>query len=252
VSRRLRGKTGRRRATLRLRRTATPLGILGALRALAITKGGSSVARLRDVLRPGRERIALRVGIVVSVLALAGASCSNERCTCPEPQTPTSGRATIRAGFFTDEHGQDYFEAFSFRPGATVRVYVMFPFAVSDFSAGVLINGDGEGFGVFLEQANRDDVFSDVGGGPTEAEGRAVFEGLRCIPESADFERTATAMPYRVLVVKARDGRFGKILVMDMSLSDHAEAPECAGLGGYCGEVTFDWVFQPDGGTCFE
>ena len=252
MSRRLQGERRRRRATLRLRRLATPLGILGDVWPLAIAKGGSSVAGLRNTLRAGGTSMALRVGTVVSLLALACVSCSDEKCTCPRPSGPTSGRATLHEGLFTDQEGHEFMEGFSFSQGKTVRLSPGSSFAEVDFIAGPLINSDGEQFAVFLSDADTIRNFSDVGGGWTEAEGRAAFDALECVPESPFYEILSAAMPYRVLLVKTTDGRFGKLLVVDMVLSGHLDTPDGSSCGSYCGQVTFDWVFQPDGGRCFK
>ena len=48
--------------------------------------------------------------------------------------------------------------------------------------------------------------------------------------------------PYQVWIVKTRDGRFGKILIVTSSLY----------LNGEDGEVTFDWEYQPNCSRCFE
>jgi hypothetical protein len=44
------------------------------------------MASVLDVLRSGGTSAALRVAVVISLPALAGLSCSSDRCTCPQDQ----------------------------------------------------------------------------------------------------------------------------------------------------------------------
>jgi len=211
------------------------------------------VRRLPDVGESGRTSIAFRSAILVALFTLAAISCSSKRCTCPRRETPTSGRATVRVGLFTDKQGRHFSEGFSFSRGATTRVYLGADPAEIDFFAAVKINSEGKALGVvYLDQADTTGDFLSVGGGPSEEEGRAAFDSLECVPRSPFHGVVCPAAPYRVVLVRTKHHRFGKIFVVDTTLSNHLETPDGASCGTCCGQVTFDWVFQPDGERCFK
>ena len=129
----------------------------------------------------------------------------------------------------------------------------MFPYTLDDFCALTLLTrSGGESFAVGLDRPLGDRAFRDVGGGPTEEAGRAAFDNFKCPLESPDLERIGGAYPYRVIVVKTRDGGIGKILVVDLVLSGRMDTPDGASCDGYCGQMMFEWAYQPDADGCFE
>jgi hypothetical protein len=191
------------------------------------------------------------VALLVSLFAFVSLSCSNERCECPEPEPATSGRATVDAQVRTDQHGNLFSEAFSFPEGEVIRVPNESDIE-PDILVGILMDTLGEPCGILLGQQDNAHAFSYIGGADTEDAGRSLFNHLTCVPDSAEFTAIAGVQPYDVLVVRARDGRLAKILVVDTFFFEQDEGSPGNTLERYYGEVTFDWVFQPDGDRCFE
>jgi hypothetical protein len=190
-------------------------------------------------------------GLLVSLCILTILSCSQEQCSCPSVAAVTSGRVVVDATIRRDQQGSLYFRAFSFSRGTTIKIPnegglepdIMVMIAISEYA---------DPSGIFFVQDGLSDAFSYVGAGSTECEGRAILDSLSCIPDSADFRSLAYVSPYQVWAVRTQDGRFGKVLIIDTFFcrQDH----DSAGITvtRYYGETTFDWVFQPDVGRCFE
>jgi hypothetical protein len=196
-------------------------------------------------------RVAHISGFLVSLCVLTILSCSQEQCSCPGVAGVTSGRVVVDATVRRDEQGSLYSRAFSFSRGTTIKIPneeglepdIIVMIASSEYA---------DPSGIFFVQDGLSDAFSFVGCGSTECEGRAVLDNLSCITHSADFTSIADVSPYQVWAVKTQDGRFGKVLIIDTFFfrQDHDSAGIT--LTRYYGETTFDWVFQPDGGRCFE
>jgi hypothetical protein len=213
--------------------------------------GGYTMTTTCRVDQVNTGRVAHISGLLVSLCILTILSCSQEQCSCPSVAAVTSGRVVVDATIRRDEQGSLYFRAFSFSQGTTIRIpneEGLEP----DIIVMITINEYADPSGVFFVQNGLSDAFSYVGRGSTECEGRALLNNLSCIPDSADFTSLADVSPYEVWSVRTHDGRFGKVLIIDTFFfrQDHDSAGTT--LARYYGETTFDWVFQPDGGRCFE
>lgn len=189
---------------------------------------------------------------VCCLLAVIGLSCSENNCCCPDIPPPTSGRVVVESIVRTDQDGSWYTSGFSFSEGEVVRVPNS-EGVLPDLIVLVHIIGDGQVVGVYFGgMPDTESGFHHIGSADTLGEAQTTFDSTTCLPEGVEFERTAfPGQPYDVLGVRTNDGRFAKVLVVDAFAFEFEYVRAGTTFVRYYGEATFDWVFQPDGGRCF-
>jgi hypothetical protein len=181
---------------------------------------------LTMVATPKANSYILHVAVPVLLMAFAFLSCSDERCCCPQAGGPKSGRVVLHDLLLEDNH-TPFLEGFSFPEARVIRM------------------------------PNEDSIVpdiiavasTDVLGHPVEMNFiqplAAGFSTLSCVDDSVRFSVTFAVRPYQVYVVKTHEGKFAKVLVLGTYFFESQDER-------YHGQVTFDWVYQPDGGRCFK
>jgi hypothetical protein len=191
--------------------------------------------------------------VVCCFLAVISMSCSENNCCCPEQLPPTSGRAIVEAVVRTDQDGTRYFSGFSFSEGRVVRVPNR-EGILPDLMLLLEIVDDGQAAEVFfIRDPHLGGGFHHIASIDTWNEAQAVFDSTTCIPEGAGFNLLGfSARPYDVFAIRTTDGRFAKVIVVDAFAVKYESVRAETTFVRYYGEATFDWVFQPDGGRCFD
>jgi hypothetical protein len=150
-----------------------------------------------------------------------------------------------------DQHGALYFHEFSFSQNAMVRVPSP-EGAKGDLSCLYSSRHNGSFRGFVLGVNPSRPSFHLVGSRSTLDSGRALFDGLACISDTATFHDFGLPVePYQVWAVKTHDGTFAKILIVDTFFCSQTHDSAGKTVTETRGEVTFDWQWQPDGTRCF-
>jgi len=197
---------------------------------------------LTRVATPKAYSCIMHVAVPVLLLAFAFLSCSGERCSCPQPGGLESGRVVLHDLLLEDNHAP-FLEGFSFREARVIRTP-----NEDNTVPDILAVASTDIFGHPIEMnfiQPRPDAFGYIGTRATEKEGRRLFNALSCIDDSLRFSGTTPVKAYQVYVVKTREGNFAKVLVLGIYFFESQDER-------YHGEVTLDWVYQPDGGRCFK
>jgi hypothetical protein len=197
---------------------------------------------LTMVATPKANSYILHVAVPVLLMAFAFLSCSDERCCCPQAGGPKSGRVVLHDLLLEDNH-TPFLEGFSFPEARVIRMPnedSIVPDIIAVASTDVLGHPVEMNFIQPLAAG-----FSYVGTRATESDGRLLFDTLSCVDDSVRFSVTFAVRPYQVYVVKTHEGKFAKVLVLGTYFFESQDER-------YHGQVTFDWVYQPDGGRCFK
>ena len=194
----------------------------------------------------------MRVILTVLVSFFLVVSCTSNECTSPEVQAPTSGRAVLDGVVRRDRDGRFYTSGFSFEQGEVLQVTDPNE-PVADIHLLFTYSAEGEFTGLAFSGGGMVPEFSHIARVEDAGEARAAFDSTRCIPDDAYF--SSFVMPLRVYdiwAVKTVDGRFGKVLLTKTFWCKQEWDSAGVRVSRAYGEITFDWVFQPDGSTCFD
>lgn len=156
---------------------------------------------------------------------------------------PTSGKVTV-----TSEVIGNQASGFSFELGEVITLPNSQDI-LPDLLVLVQQGSGGEILGVFFAATDLTPTFSLIGEKSTLDSSRAIFNGLNEIPDTTTFADLAHPVnANQVWAVKTRENKYAKILVL--ATSAFIDSANTAGPTPY-GEVTFEWVYQPDGGRIF-
>jgi hypothetical protein len=173
--------------------------------------------------------------IIASSLLLWG-GCKDEG-TGPGRFTK-EGLATITV------HSTDPLPGFSFEYAAVMS----WPFAthqLPDFAVLVQINATGRAIGVYLVRPDSlvpaFCLLRQFGSIDTAS---SYFHGLAEIPDTTYADLALSINPNQVWAIKTRRDTFAKILIRQTTAYIDSSLP---GTPSPYGEVTFEWVYQPNG-----
>lgn len=84
--------------------------------------------------------------------------------------------------------------------------------------------------------------FALIGAYGSESEARSAFDGLKNVGIVTYIDLATPLAANQIWVVKARDDRYAKLRIIDVSLTLTPESRATC---------TFEWVYQPDGSATF-
>jgi len=169
-------------------------------------------------------------------------SCNN---TEPKP-IPTSGIINIDSRVFIGS-GSYFSNCFSFSQGELIE-YPNSQDIIPDINVLVHQSDGGQILGVYFASPDLFESFSKVYFTNSADSAKIYYDSILEIQDSVFTQLAIPVTSNEIWVIKTRDNRFGKILILETTA--YNDSSTSATPTPY-GEVTFEWVFQPDGSRQF-
>lgn len=162
-------------------------------------------------------------------------------CSKDDEKAPTSGETTLSSRIFQADVNP-YVEGFSFEEGKKVS-YNLTASPIPDIIIDKSIDLQGAISGASLASPKNDEAFYKLGEFNSLSEAEAFFNSLKDIGTGVFSPSVKQIAVNQVYIFKSRSNKYAKILIKDIQIKPDVSL-------GYA-DVTFKWVYQPNGEKTF-